>query len=287
MSARLQIVLATALMSTGGTAIKLADLSASQIACFRSGIAALAMLVLMPEARRRWSYRTVLVGLPGAATFLLYVHANRLTTAASAIFLQGTAPLYILLLGPWLLRERARPRDLAFMAALALGATAFFTGLPEPVDTAPEPASGNVFGALSGLTWALFVMGLRWMQRGDATNGGGAAPTVVCASLLVFLFSLPTALPVAGVGAGDWAIVLYLGICQIALAYVLLIRALHHLLALEASLFLIIEPVLNVLWAWSILGEVPGSWALVGGALILSSTAAKSWLDVRAVGPTA
>ena len=286
MSPRLQIVLATVLMSTGGTAIKLADLSASQIACFRCGIAALALLVLIPRARRRWSYRTVLVGLPGAATFLLYVHANRLTTAASAIFLQGTAPLYIFLLGPWLLRERARPRDLAFMAALALGATAFFTGLQQPFETAPDPTYGNILAALSGLTWGLFIMGLRWMQRGTA-HEGGAAPTVVCANLLVFVFSLPTALPVLDADVGDWAIVLYLGIFQIALAYVLLTRALHHLLALEASLFLIIEPVLNVLWAWSILGEVPGAWALAGGALILSSTAGKTWLDARAAGPNA
>ena len=162
MGARLQIVLATLLMSTGGTAIKLADLSASQIACFRCGVGALAMVVLLPEARRRWSYRTVLVGMPGAATFLLYVHANRLTTAASAIFLQGTAPLYIFLLGPWLLRERARPRDLAFMAILALGGAAFFTGLQQPFETAPDPTSGNVFGALSGLTWALFIIRTSW-----------------------------------------------------------------------------------------------------------------------------
>ena len=281
MSPRLQIVLATLLMSTGGTAIKLADLSASQIACFRCAIGALAMLALLPEARQRWSYRTVLVAIPGAATFLLYVHANRLTTAASAIFLQGTAPLYILLLGPWLLRERARPRDLLFMAILALGGTVFFTGLQQPLETAPDPESGNVFGALSGLTWALFIMGLRWLQRADSTGRGGAAATVVCANLLVFFISLPAALPVGTAGTGDWAIILYLGVFQIALAYILLTRALRHLVALEVSLLLILEPVLSVVWAWAVLSEVPGTWALIGGALILSSTTLKSLLDSR------
>ena len=136
-------------------------------------------------------------------------------------------------------------------------------------------------GAISGLTWALFIMGLRWMQRAEASGGGGAAPTVVCANLLAFVFSLPAALPVGTADAGDWAIILYLGVFQIALAYILLTRGLHHLAALEVSLLLILEPVLSVVWAWLVLSEVPGTWALIGGGLILSSTTLKSLLDSR------
>ena len=283
------VILATLLLSTGGAAIKAVDLSGSQIACARSGLGALALLVMMPSARRRWSGRTVLVGSALAATFVLFVHANRLTTAANTIFLQSTAPLYILFLSAPLLGERPRHRDLLFMGAVAVGATAFFIGLQDPLATAPDPAAGNLLAILSGLTWALTILGLRWIQLGpDAGSGaagadaGSAGATVVCGNVIACLVSLPAALPFPQVSVHDGLVVLYLGVIQIGLAYVLLTAALKGLQALEASLFMLLEPVLNVLFAWWIHAESPGRWALAGGALILVSTALKSILDSRA-----
>ena len=107
MNPRLQIVLAALLFSTGGAAIKWVGAGAWQVAGFRAGIAGLTLLALIPAARRGWSWRTVLVGLTYGATTLLYVQANRNTTAASTIFLQNTNPVFILVLAPWALGERA------------------------------------------------------------------------------------------------------------------------------------------------------------------------------------
>src|SRR2546425_10171933 len=111
---RIEILAAAALFSTGGAAIKACSWSGWQVASFRSGIAALAVLVMLPAARRLPSGRALAVGAAYATTMILFVRANKLTSAADAIFLQSTAPLYVLLLAPLLLRERARPRDLGF-----------------------------------------------------------------------------------------------------------------------------------------------------------------------------
>ena len=116
--ARLQLAAAAMLFSTGGAAIKAAEFTGWQIASLRSGIAALAILLITPAARRGWSVRAVLVGFAYAACLTLFVLANRLTTAANTIFLQSTAPLYLLVLSPWLLKEPIRRQDLGFMAAV-------------------------------------------------------------------------------------------------------------------------------------------------------------------------
>src|SRR5579872_2166675 len=115
LKSRLLIITAALLFSTGGAAIKAATLTGWQIACSRSAVAAVVLLVALPEARRGWTWRMIPVSMAYAATLITFVLANRLTTSADAIFLQSTAPLYLLLLGPWLLHEPIRRADLIFM----------------------------------------------------------------------------------------------------------------------------------------------------------------------------
>jgi drug/metabolite transporter, DME family len=280
-TARLQLAAAAALFSTGGAAVKAADLSAWQIAGFRSGIAALALLLVTTEARRGWSRRAVVVGVAYAACLTLFVLANRLTTSANTIFLQSTAPLYLVVLGPWLLKEPVRRQDLGFMAAVGAGLVLFFIGVEPPAVTAPDPMRGNVMAVASGFFWALTVCGLRWMGAGGGAHGSATA-AVVSGNITAFLVALPFALPVGSHSAADWGIVAYLGIFQIALAYLFVTRALAVIPALEASLILLVEPVLNPVWAWLVHGERPGPWAVLGGAVILGATTVKGWLDARA-----
>jgi DME family drug/metabolite transporter len=280
-TARLQLAAAAALFSTGGAAVKAADLSAWQIAGFRSGIAALALLLVTTEARRGWSRRVVVVGVAYAACLTLFVLANRLTTSANTIFLQSTAPLYLVVLGPWLLKEPTRRQDLGFMAVVGAGLVLFFVGVEPPAVTAPDPVRGNVMAVASGFFWALTVCGLRWMGAGGGARGSATA-AVVSGNITAFLVALPFALPVGSHSAADWGIVAYLGIFQIALAYLFVTRALAVIPALEASLILLVEPVLNPVWAWMVHGERPGPWALLGGGVILGATTVKGWLDARA-----
>jgi DME family drug/metabolite transporter len=285
-TARLELAAAAILFSTGGAAVKAADFTGWQITCLRSGIAAVAIWLMTRQARGRWTARHLVVGVAYAACLTLFVLANRLTTAANAIYLQSTAPLYLAILAPWLLREPTRRQDLAFMAAVGIGLALFFVGVDRPVESAPDPVRGNVLALGSGFTWALAVAGLRWL--GSAGSGkGSAAVAVVCGNVIASLGALPFALPFGSHAASDWALVGYLGVFQIALAYVLVTRALETIPALEASLILLIEPVLNPVWAWVFQGERPGVWALVGGGVILGATTLRSVLDARRAPPQA
>ncbi len=265
---------AAILFSTGGAAIKIAAFSGMQVASIRSAVAAFT-LFLWVRGHLIWGWPTLAVATVYAATLTLFVTSTKLTTAANAIFLQSTAPLYILFLAPLLLGERFRRRDLLFMAAFASGLALCFLGRPPATASAPDPATGNVLGVLCSVTWALTLLGLRWAERHDARIGISA---VVVGNVMAFLIGLPFLLPLPAASAGEWATLAYLGVIQIAVAYIFLTRAIAALPALDVSLLLLLEPVLNPVWTWLIRGENPGRWALAGGAIILVATAARTLL---------
>jgi len=236
------------------------------------------LLLLVPATRRGWGWRPALLGVAYAATLILFVTANKLTTSANTIFLQATSPVYLLLLGPLFLKEPVRPRDFWVVAAVLVGLTLFFVGNEAPVVTAPDPARGNLLALLSGLSFAITIAGLRGLSRGSADAG---LATVAIGNLIAFFWGLPFALPVLSATPMDWAVILYLGAIQIGLAYACLTRGLRDVPALEASLLLMVEPVLNPVWAWLVHGERPSHWALLGGALIIGATTAQAVVQGR------
>src|SRR6266436_1740379 len=271
MTPRSKIVVAAILFSTGGAAIKWCGFDGWQLAAFRAGIALATILTLIPEARRGWSWRTALVGCTYAATTLLYVQANKHTTAASAIFLQSTSPLFILLLAPVLLGEHATRRDIGQMAVMGVGLGLFLLGHDRPSATAPNPVLGNVLAAICA------VMGYRWL----AARGQSVAAAAVAGNLTAATIAFIMAQPLVSGRPVDWAVVVFLGVCQLGIPYLFLARAVPRVRALEVGLFLLIEPVLNPIWAWLVHGETPGPATLAGGALILGATAGRMMLDVR------
>jgi drug/metabolite transporter (DMT)-like permease len=270
MAPRLYTLGAAFFFSTGGTAIKLSGLSSWQIAGFRSGLAALLLWWLVPSWRRWWTPSSLAVGVAFGATLVLFVTANTLTTAANAIFLQYSAPLYLLLLGPWLLGEPNRRSDLALIALLAIGMLLFFIGQQTPSATAPDPLRGNFIGACAGIAWALTLLGVRWLARQPDADGAGG-PAVIAGNVLTFAVCLPWALPMPEATPTDWAVVFYLAVFQIGAAYLCLLRGIRELRALEISLLLAIEPVASGVWAWLVHGEIPGAMALAGCSLIFAS----------------
>src|SRR6267378_6348496 len=277
MTPRSKIVLAAVLFSTGGAAIKWCGFDGWELAAFRAGIALSTILLLVPEARRGWSWRTALVGCAYAATTLLYVQANKHTTAASAIFLQSTSPLFILVLAPWLLGEHATRRDLWQMGMMGLGLVLFFFGLDQPSATAPDPLFGDILAACCAVTWAFTIIGYRWI----VARGGSVATAAASGNLTACIVALVLAQPLAAGRPVDWAVVAFLGIFQLGIPYLFLARAVPQVRALEVGLFLLIEPVLNPIWAWLVHGETPGPATLVGGALILGATAVRVVADAR------
>jgi len=277
---RLLLLAAAVLFSTGGAAIKAATLTSWQIASFRSAIAAAVLYLFIPQARKGWSWRVWPVGITYAATLVLFVLATRLTTAANAIYLQSTAPLYVIVFGPVLLGESVRRADLFFVAAIAAGMSLVFTAQSPAAPSAPDPRTGNLLGAATGLSWACTVTGLRWLS--GHRRQSAATATVVAGNIVGCLWALPMALPVARATMADVLVIAYLGIFQIGLAYLCVATAILHVPAFEATAILLVEPALNPVWAWLIQGERPAAASIAGGAVILLATVAKTWWQARA-----
>lgn len=302
LGARLEILAAAALFSTGAAAIKTTTLSAWQVAGFRSALAALTLaLVLWRRGRLDRLLRlgrAPWIGLVYALALTGYVVANKLTTAANTVLLLSTAPIWVAVLSPGLLGERPSRRDLALLAVVAVGMALVLGASTDPVETAPDPVLGNRVAAAAALFWALTLIGLRRLSHGEVAevgevgeaagadaDGSLALAGVVWGNSLAFLLTLPLALPVERLEWGDAAVVGYLGTVQIGAAYLLLVAGLTRVPAVEVSLLLLLEPVLNPLWAWLLHGEVPAGGALLGGGVILSALALRLRLDAGGDAP--
>jgi DME family drug/metabolite transporter len=279
-TSRLLLVSTALLFSTGGAAIKFAHLSGWQLSCFRSGIAALVILIALPASRRNWSWRVVLASVCYAGTLISYVLSNRLTTAANAIYLQSTAPIYVVLLSQPLLHERVNRRDVTFTGVILAGLLLVFTGADTVSQSATNPLAGNLLAVASGVFWALTLISLRFMGRN--TSGEASYATAVLGNAFACLFCLLPALTGPAPRAVDVMVVVYLGVFNVGLSYVCLARGIRHVPAVEASTILLLEPALNPLWTWLLDGEKPSSMGLLGGAVIMSATASKLYLDRRA-----
>jgi drug/metabolite transporter (DMT)-like permease len=268
------------LFSTGGAAIKAISMTPWQIASFRSAIAAIALAAFVPDGRRHWRWELLPVAAAYAATLVSFTLATRLTTSANAIYLQSTAPLYLLMIGPLLLKEPLSRSDLLFLGAVAGGMLLCFASAQPAIATAPDPHTGNLMGAFSGFTWALTVSGLRWLGRREG-SGNAATATVVLGNLLAFLITLPKAIPLPHAGLLNLGVLFYLGIFQIGLAYLFVTRAIRYVPAFEATTVLLLEPALNPVWVWLVQRERPAATSIAGGVLILSATLLNGWWQSR------
>ena len=258
---RLLLLAAAVLWSSGGAAIKLCGLSAWQLAGGRSLIAGLVLLAFVPATRRRPTRLSLAVAVAYAFTVVLFVLATKLTTAANAIFIQDTAPLWVLLLSPWLLREHPTRGELLSVPVFGLGLGLFFLD-----QLTPGQVTGNLVALASGVAFGLSIVGLR--RIGD---GGPAA--LVLGNLLAAAMTLP-AWPFGPAPVPlDFALVAFLGVFQLGLSYLCFTRGLEGTPAVEAALLVLLEPVLNPVWTFLFTGERPGPWAVAGGAIILAATA--------------
>ena len=276
LKARVQLIFGALLFSTGGVAIKAATLTGWQVSCFRSLLGGFVILLLIPRARQGWTWRSLVVAVPFAATFTSFTLANKLTTAANAMFLQETAPFYVLLLGPLLLGERIVRRDLAFMAALVVGLVLILSSGGEPLDTATDPRLGNLLGACSGVAWALTLTGLRWLASRSGSGKDQPETAVATGCLLAAAAAAFFAFPLGTASSLDWLVIAYLGVFQIGLAYFFVTRSMRRLPVIETSLLLLAEPAFAPLWAWLLLAEIPGALAIFGGAVIVLAIGVRS-----------
>ena len=280
-NARLQVLGAALLFGTGGAAIKLTTLAPLQVAGLRSTVAALALLVLVPDARRGYGRDLAPAALAYAATLVLFVVATKLTTSAAAIFLQSMAPIWVVALSPALLGERIDRRELPFLAAAGVALTLVLLGSLEAVSTAPAPHIGNALALASGLTFGLLLIALRRIARAEPERNR-SMPAAVLGNALASVACLPFSLPIHDITARDLLALGYLGTFQVGGAYWLLGHGLRSVPALEASLLLLLEPVLNPVWSWLVHGERPSALASLGGALLIAVLLLRSRYSITA-----
>jgi drug/metabolite transporter (DMT)-like permease len=258
---RLLLVAAAVLWSTAGAAIKLCHLSGWQIAGGRSLVAGVFLLLAVRETRRRPTLPILLVSVAYAFTVVLFVLATKLTTAANAIFIQDTAPLWVLLLSPWLVRENPTRGELLAVPVYGLGLGLFFLD-----ELSAGQVTGNLVALASGVAFALSILGLRRLRY-----DGPAA--LVWGNLLAAAVALPLWSTGPAPRPLDLGLLAYLGVFQLGLSYLCFSRGLEKTPAVEASLLVLLEPVLNPIWTFLLAGERPGPWAVAGGAVVLAATA--------------
>jgi drug/metabolite transporter, DME family len=261
-------VLAAALLwSTGGLFIKATPLGALELSFGRSLLAALTVALLTRREGFGLSPLTLVASALYAALLLLFVVANKLTTAANAIFLQYTAPVYVLLLEPLLFKERFRLADLLVVAACVAGMSLFFVGRLRPQDV-----EGNLTALGSGVCFAFFLLLLRHQRAGRVNR----ASSVIYGNVIICIVTAPAFARAAGsMTLRDVLIVSYLGVVQIGFAYTLFTLGIARgVRSLDAGVVGYIEPMLNPVWVFLFLGERPSGWAVVGGCVIIAAVLA-------------
>lgn len=271
----LYFVLAAAIIwSTGGLFIKWTSLSGLELSFGRSLLAAITVAIFTRREGFGLNPVTAIASLLYAALLLLFVLATKETTAANAIFLQYTAPLYVLVLEPLLYHEKFRQRDLLTVIACVIGMSLFFVGKLRPQDV-----TGNFLALASGLCFAFYFLLLRHPNARKVNR----ASSVIYGNLLVVLLCAPAGLAVLpDISRFDALAVLYLGVVQIGIAYTLFTLGMARgIRSLDAGIVGYIEPTLNPIWVFAVLGERPSKWALVGGIIIISAVLVHTTLKAK------
>ncbi len=268
------VIVAAVLWSTGGLFIKWTSLSGLELSFGRSLLAAITVAIFTRHEGFGLNKVTALASVLYAALLLLFVLATKETTAANAIFLQYTAPVYLLILEPLIYKEKFRRRDLIVVTVCVIGMSLFFVGKLRPQDV-----TGNLLALASGLCFACYFLLLRHSKSRSVNR----ASSVIYGNILLVLVAAPAGLKaLPQMNMHDGLSVLYLGVVQIGLAYTLFTVAMARgVRSLDAGIVGYVEPVLNPVWVYLVLGERPSSWALVGGAIIVIAVVCHTLMEAK------
>jgi drug/metabolite transporter, DME family len=254
------VLIAAILWSTGGILIKLVSLPPLQISFFRAIFAAAVFAIAFRKQAFIFNGMTFINGLFYAAILILFVIATKLTTAANAIFLQYTAPIYVLIFEPLINKTEFKRINVITILACFTGMILFFMG-----ELSFNHYTGNIVALLSGIAFAAFLIGMRNNKHEYQFS------TIFYGNIIIILFTIPSMLSLQSVSLHDFAMVAFLGIFQIGIAYAIFTYGLKRVFAIEASLISMIEPALNPVWVVLWYGEVPSFFAIIGGIIIISA----------------
>jgi drug/metabolite transporter (DMT)-like permease len=235
------------------------------------GLIAGLFLLLTNRGLRFHFSRDQLLGAVGyAACTVVFCTATTLTSAANAILLQYTAPIWVALVGAWLLRERATPADWATIV-VALGGMALF--FKDSLTLGHLP--GDILALISGICFAGMTIALRRQKDGSPVE------SIILGNLLAFVVGLPWIVRAPLLPQSGWIALLLLGVVQLGFPYWLYARAIRHVTALEAVLIPVMEPILNPVWVMLFIRERPSGWSLVGGIIVLSAVTIRALISIR------
>ena len=240
------------------------------VASGRGFIAALFLLATNRGLRFHFSRDQVIGALGYAACTITFCTATTLTSAANAILLQYTAPVWVALLGAWFLREPATRADWLTIAVALGGMTLFFKD-----SLTLGHANGDALAVLSGVCFAAMTIALRKQKDGSPVE------SIILGNVIAFLVGLPWVIKSPLLPPSGWAALITLGVVQLGFSYWLYARAIKHVTALEAVLIPVIEPILNPLWVLLFMQEKPSRWALIGGAIVLGAVTLRAAVSVR------
>lgn len=277
----LLVLIAVLLWSTGGLFIKLTTLNAVHVNFGRALFAAIVVGIFIAFRRElKFDWFIVFTSLFYAATLTSFVYANKNTTAANAIFLQYTAPIYILIFAPLILKEKFRVTDLITVVVCLVGMSLFFLEAPNARNVlATNIFAGNIAGLVSGVFLGLYLIFLRHPK----SLKFNPALSVFYGSIIIVLVMLPFVFLDPQIPtANDILAISYLGIFQIGIAYILFTYGLANgVRSLDASIIGFVEPLLNPVWVFIFVAERPGNWAIIGGIIIISAVIPHTFLNRR------
>ena len=263
----LAVLAAAMLWSTGGLFIKLVTLDAMQISFFRCIWAAVVFALILRKQVFYANLFTFINAVFYAAVLISFVLANKLTTAANAIFLQYTAPIYVLIFEPIINKTNYEKINIITIIICFLGMLLFFMG-----EISPGHMVGNIIALISGIAFAAFMLGMRKNKKEYQFS------SIFYGNIIVFLFCIPYMFGMKNFSFNNFLMVSFLGIFQIGIAYIIFSYGLKRVLAIEASLLSMIEPVLNPVWVFLGYGEIPSLMAIIGGLIIITAITARTFI---------
>ena len=272
-SAGILAMVATAfLWSIAGLFIKVIDWNPIAIAGIRSFIASIVIFSYLKRPVFNFSFAQIAAAIAHALTMLLFVAANKTTTAANAILLQYTAPVLTAFIGAVLLNERPRMEHFAALPLAAAGMIIMFFN---------ELGGGNLFGnflaLMSAITLSFYFVFMRMQKDGSPIESillSHWLTALICVIISLFL-------PFPQVTMKSLGAIAVLGIVQLGLSSILFSIAIKRVSAVSANLIAVIEPVFNPVWVFIAIGEAPGVNALIGGGIIVLAVTLASVISAR------
>ncbi|MDQ3193999.1 MAG: DMT family transporter [Bacteroidota bacterium] len=254
------------LWSSGGLFIKVITLDAYQISFYRSGIAAVTILIICLYKKVNLKFEfdiiSILCSLTFAFILILFVLATKLTTAANAIFLQFTAPIYLLLLEPVFLKTKFEKRNLIALIFCFAGMTLFFFGRLDMSNI-----QGNLLAIGSGICFALFSLFLKWKKQIHKTES--TIIYIITGNILVCIFCLPLIYDKLMIESDQLVYLLFMGVFQIGISYIIFNEGIKYISATESMIIAMLEAILNPIWVFLGVGEIPSVYSIAGSLIIL------------------